>query len=694
MKSTSFVIALVALAVGHENVLAARLVDTPMAKVVKLLEDMKTKIDKDGKAEGASYDKYACWCEDTLAEKADEITKAKDKLEELQNNIVKNKGGQGSGGATIAQLKKDIGENQASQKEATEVREKENKEYQEERGEAEQCIGALEAAIKVMTGAGAGKKGFLETLQEAQLLSVVASMRPVLKARQIKQSMKEQDLQVVERFVEKPQDFFHQGASAVQIGNNPFGDYAPQSTQIQGILKSMYDTFTTDLEKDNAEEGEKQKAFEELMATKKKELKTLTGSLEDETKSDADRTKQLADDKAMRADTRDQLDSDEAFFTATKEACAKKAKHWAQRSRLRTQELDGITQAIDILNSDEAKKTFKESQSFLQISSAVHQKGDGSKRANAYKRLRALASKTHNLQLAQIAVAVKSTGHFDDVIAMIDKMISELRVEEQEDISHRDRCEGKQNANKNSKEDAEHTISKAKDEITRLEGAIKDKEQDIKDLQKKMDDTKKTQDDITKQRTKETDEFKAAQKADADAIEVLGKAQRALEKFYRDTKAAFIQAKPAPNTNFQDGDYKGSTGEARGVLSIIEMLIEDITKEMKSQGQDEIDAQTDYEKDMSALTGTYRATEKAKTAAKGELADLKGDKQDQTEIRDAAQADSDNEDKLEAAIATDCAWVEKHFEKRRTSRKAEIDGLNDAKDFLAGVGTENDLDMP
>merc|ERR1719169_27216 len=52
-------------------------------------------------------------------------------------------------------------------------------------------------------------------------------------------------------------------------------------------------------------------------------------------------------------------------------------------------------------------------------------------------------------------------------------------------------------------------------------------------------------------------------------------------------KQHFIQAKPAPNTNFQDGDYKGSTGEARGVLSIIEMLIEDITKEMKSQGQDE-----------------------------------------------------------------------------------------------------------
>merc|ERR1719464_1804241 len=70
------------------------------------------------------------------------------------------------------------------------------------------------------------------------------------------------------------------GMSAVQLRNNPFGDYAPKSTQIQGILKGMYDAFTADLEKDNAEEAEKQKAFEEFMKTKKAELTTLKFTLE------------------------------------------------------------------------------------------------------------------------------------------------------------------------------------------------------------------------------------------------------------------------------------------------------------------------------------------------------------------------------------------------------------------------------
>merc|ERR1719162_2370733 len=111
----------------------------------------------------------------------------------------------------------------------------------------------------------------------------------------------------------------------------------------------------------------------------------------------------------MRIDTREQLASDEQIFTQTKEACAKKAKQWAQRTRLRSQEIAGIDEAVKILNSDEAKKTFEASQKFLQLSAVVHHKREHAPRAEAYRRLRTLASTYHSLQLAQIAVTAKST---------------------------------------------------------------------------------------------------------------------------------------------------------------------------------------------------------------------------------------------------------------------------------------------
>jgi len=116
---------------------------SPIGRIVSLLSELRAKVEQDGGVEQKSYDKYACWCEDTLAQKASDITAGKENIEELHTLIVKLKGELGAHAANIQQLKKDITANVASQKEATEVRSKEDGTYREERAESEQCIGAL-----------------------------------------------------------------------------------------------------------------------------------------------------------------------------------------------------------------------------------------------------------------------------------------------------------------------------------------------------------------------------------------------------------------------------------------------------------------------------------------------------------------------------------------------------------------------
>merc|ERR1719238_1449344 len=142
-----------------------------MARTVQLIEDLEKQVKKDGVAEQESFDTYACWCEKTMERKAGDISNAKELITETQILIKKLKGEIASHGAEIEQLNKDIAQNHEAQKEATELRNKENKEYQGERTESEQCIGALEAATKVLTGAGT-KAGFLQQYHEAQLMSV------------------------------------------------------------------------------------------------------------------------------------------------------------------------------------------------------------------------------------------------------------------------------------------------------------------------------------------------------------------------------------------------------------------------------------------------------------------------------------------------------------------------------------------
>merc|ERR1711933_369679 len=48
-------------------------------------------------------------------------------------------------------------------------------------------------------------------------------------------------------------------------------------------------------------------------------------------------------------------------------------------------------------------------------------------RKKAYAQLRSLAAKYQSTSLAEIAVGVKTGGHFDKVMVMIDKMIALLR---------------------------------------------------------------------------------------------------------------------------------------------------------------------------------------------------------------------------------------------------------------------------
>jgi hypothetical protein len=92
------------------------------------------------------------------------------------------------------------------------------------------------------------KAGFLESVHQAELMSVVVGVRTAMKQKVVTKSFSANDMKLVEQFVSQPDAFasMHSaGMSATQIGQNPFGDYAPQSTQIQGILKGMYDAFTT-----------------------------------------------------------------------------------------------------------------------------------------------------------------------------------------------------------------------------------------------------------------------------------------------------------------------------------------------------------------------------------------------------------------------------------------------------------------
>jgi len=674
----------------------------PIPMVVELMTELKERVIADGKLEEQSYDKYACWCEDTMGRKAKDIANEQEQITDLGALIVKFKSEIAAHGSEIEQLKKDIADNAESRREATEVRDKEFQDYHNDKLESENCGGALEAAVKVLSGAGA-KKGFLETTREAQLLSVVAGVRAVLTRPQASNGISQKDLDAVKRFVERPEDFMGgrlAGFSAAQVANNPFGDYAPQSTQIQGILKGMYDTFIADIEKANADEAEAQNSFEALMATKMKEAETLQATLDQQTADEAEKTKKLAESKGILDDTKAQLEADEAFFAETKSGCQTKAKEWAERTRMRTEELQGIAQAVQILSSPDAQKIFDSAHStmFLQLSSK--QKGAGSEeRSAALAKLKGIAAKYKNLGLAQIAWMLKSGGHFDKVLASIDQMVDMLRKEEQADIEHRDRCQASENKNANDMEDLQHAMEKAAAEITRLEGEASRLDGEISTLETDIGSTKSNMEERLALRNTEEADFKQALMDDSDAVQLLQKAIESMREFYKRNKIDFaLVAKnshqepkytenpdKAPETSWSGSSYGGQSEETSGVVAILEMVAEDLKGEMKVGRKDDANAQEMYMSEYRKMKDTLNTQMAVKLAKEKELSDVNADKLDLEEEKDAKGADKDAEASLTQSIYQDCSWVASHFQSRRDSRKAEMEGLVEAKGYLAGV---------
>ena len=176
----------------------------------------------------------------------------------------------------------------------------------------------------------------------------------------------------------------------------------------------------SDFYKDKGNAFYKQKQFEELTATKNSELATLQATLEKKKETLGEDTKTMTDSAVERDETQAQLKADEKFFEETKSACKAKADDWAERSRLRTEELAGINKAIEILTSDEAQATFGRATSMLLQSSQTHKTGNPAK-AKAYQALKTVAKKHHSLRMAAMAAMVQTAteGHFDVVIGSV-----------------------------------------------------------------------------------------------------------------------------------------------------------------------------------------------------------------------------------------------------------------------------------
>merc|ERR1719311_220743 len=258
----------------------------------------------------------------------------------------------------------------------------------------EQTLNALERGIKVLMGAGTGgdesflqgPKNQMELLRVGQLVHTAMTQLPA------NHQLSPKAMSALMTFTRDPA-----AAEYLDQKAKKSASFSPQSATIQGILKDMYDTFSMNLEKATETEATQQKNYETLMATKSKEMQTLTETRVAKEGHKAEAEKNLADASQELDDTTVQMEADTKLFDDTKAACNSKAAEWNERVRARSEELAGINKGLEILTSDESRALFSKAikpgmETFLQERSEAQ--ADASPAAQAYRRLKAAATQT------------------------------------------------------------------------------------------------------------------------------------------------------------------------------------------------------------------------------------------------------------------------------------------------------------
>jgi len=160
---------------------------------------------------------------------------------------------------------------------------------------------------------------------------------------------------------------------------------------------------------------------------------------------------------------------------------------------------------------------------------------------SAYRVLKEKATYAKSLRLAALAAQVHEAkaGHFDTVIASIDKTIQDLKDEEAADIAKRDQCKEEITKSNSTILDLTWKIKCNEAKIDKLQRKIEEKQAMIAESRQVIKDTYAYMNETTDIRTQDNADFIQAKKTDQDAIELLVTVRDTLSKYYHQNTTGF-----------------------------------------------------------------------------------------------------------------------------------------------------------
>jgi len=644
--------------------------ETPVAKVNRLLGDMKDRLAADQKTDSELYDQLSCWCQTNKDDKNSAVKMANDQITTLETSIDEYSAKSAELKATLARLQKDIAKSTDSLARATGIRDKEASEFNAEEAEL------LENSKSVGFAVGTLSKHHESFLQvtTASLDTVRHGVLSALKSEATKEVLAASQRKLVESFLQQPAGF---------------NSYNSRSGEIFGLLKQMKETFDSNLSASQKDEASAQSEYAALKSAKTREIQAAKDQVLEKTTQLAETDEALAHAKHDLSRTRAALSADTKFLLDLNERCTNSDAEFAERTKMRNTEMAAVGEAISILTDDSSRDLFGATFNFAQTSRRT------TRQQKAVAFLQAAAQKSGSEALYALALHA-GLDAFTKVQEKIDTMIGALKKEMKDEVTHKDFCQDELYQNKQSQNGRTNRIADLTASIDDNTATVDTLTKEINKLQSEVAEMNTQIKRASEDRAAENKEFQQTIADQRATQTILQKVLTRLQKVYQKVEtteetpgSSFLQSKqtpgaaaPPPPAGFEGYSQDAGSG---GVLS----LIQEIIGEAKTLENEALSAEQDSQKgyegfvaDSSASIGAANRSIASKSDEKAELeGSLVSDKRD----RKANSADLEKLGEYKGQLHLSCDYVLNNFAGRQEARGQEIDALGQAKAILTGA---------
>merc|ERR1719465_291758 len=301
-------------------------------------------------------------------------------------------------------------------------------------------------------------------------------------------------------------------------------------------------------------------------------------------------------------------------------------------------------------------------------------------------------------------------------------MVTLLGEEQKTDDDKKEKCEADIDETEDKHKELNVAIADLGKAIEETKESIATLTDEIAALTKGIKDLDKSVAEATENRKEDHEDYVTNMAANNAAVELLGMAKNRMNKFYNPkqykappkrelteeeritinnggtlapteapggiagTGISAMQSNaappPPPEANLA---YQKKGEESSGVIRLIDLLINDVEKDIQVADLEEKDAQKDYVRFMDNAAKKRAEDSKSQTDKEGALADTEAQLVSDKEGLKNKKMDLMKTEQLIGALHSECDFLLKYYDVRKEARNGEIDAMQKAKDVLNGA---------